>query len=563
MISVSGKHWEEINLKKRLIEKIKSEQNISELIAKLLISRNFDETEIYSIKNNVNLSNPFLNNADFNECFKTLEEIIVNNGKIQIIGDYDVDGIVSTSLIIKLFQFLKYPYSFYIPDRIKDGYGASLDLIKKLMTNKIDLLILLDCGSNSHEAIEYLNKKKIKTIIIDHHEIFKPYPKTKNIINPKKECLYSNYDYFCSATLTYFFIDYFFKKKKIKKNFDINLIYVLLATVADVMPLRKLNRIIAKKVLVNFDITKNFIFNEIYKTNNKKNILNITDLGFLIAPLFNAAGRIDKAEKVVNLLTTSDDDEKSKIISDLHKLNIKRKNIEEIIMKEIDLYKVNKIKENIIVLLMENINEGIIGIIASKVKEYFNKPCIVFTKSGSNYKGSARSTEDFNIGRYIKLGIDNGIIMNGGGHSLAAGLTIKKNKFQIFVKFINDQLFLKRKEVRTKKYLSKIDLSAVNLSFCEQFNLLEPYGPFNPKPFFLIENLKINKSSILKNKYVNCLLRSSSGKTMNAISFSLIDSEISKILLHYKNKVNIIAEINLNLWNGKKSLQLNIQDIIL
>jgi len=420
MISVSGKHWEEINVKKRLIEKIKSEQNISELIAKLLISRSFDETEIYSIKNNVNLSNPFLNNADFNECFKTLEEIIVNNGKIQIIGDYDVDGIVSTSLIIKLFQFLKYPYSFYIPDRIKDGYGASLNLIKKLTVNKIDLLILLDCGSNSHEAIEYLNKKKIKTIIIDHHEIFKPYPKTKNIINPKKECLYSNYDYFCSSTLTYFFIDYFFKKKKIKKNFDINLIYVLLATVADVMPLRKLNRIIAKKVLVNFDITKNFIFNEIYKTNNKKNILNITDLGFLIAPLFNAAGRIDKAEKVVNLLTTSDDDEKSKIISDLHKLNIKRKNIEEIIMKEIDLYKVNKIKENIIVLLMENINEGIIGIIASKVKEYFNKPCIVFTKSGSNYKGSARSTEDFNIGRYIKLGIDNGIIMTGVGHSLAA-----------------------------------------------------------------------------------------------------------------------------------------------
>jgi len=563
MISVSGKHWEEVTVNKRLIEKIKSEQNVSELIAKLLISRNFDETEIYSIKNKVGLSNPFLSNPDYNECFKTIEEIIINKGKIQIIGDYDVDGIVSTSLIIKFFQFLKYPYSFYIPDRIQDGYGASLKLVKKLTTNKIDLIILLDCGSNSYEAIDYLNKKNIKTIIIDHHEIFKPYPKTKNIINPKKECLYSNYDYFCSATLTYFFIDYFFKKKNIKNNFYINLIYILLATVADVMPLRKLNRIIAKKILKDFDITKNFILNEIYKINNKKNNLNITDLSFLIAPLFNAAGRVDKAEKVVNLLTTSDDDEKIKIIIDLHKINNKRKNIEEILMKEIDLYKVNKIKKNIIVLLMENINEGLIGIIASKVKEYFNKPCIIFTKSGSNYKGSARSTEDFNIGRYIKLGIDNGIIMTGGGHSLAAGLTIKKNKFQAFVKFINDQFFLKKKEVRTKKYLSKIDLSAVNLSFCEQFNLLEPYGPFNPKPFFLIENLKIIKSSILKSKYVNCLLRSSSGKTMNAISFSLIDSEISKILLNYKNKVNIIAEINLNLWNGKKSLQLNIQDIIL
>jgi len=563
MISVSGKHWEEINVNKRLIEKIKSEQNIPELIAKLLISRNFDETEIYSIKNKVELSNPFLNNFDFNECFKTLNEIIISNGKIQIIGDYDVDGIVSTSLIIKFFQLLKYPYSFYIPDRIKDGYGASLELIKKLTNNKIDLLILLDCGSNSHEAIEYLNKKKIKTIIIDHHEIFKPYPKNKNIINPKKECLYRNYDYFCSASLTYFFIDYFFKKKKIENNFDINLIYVLLATVADVMPLRKLNRIIAKKVLVNFDITKNFIFNEIYKINKKKNNLNISDLGFLIAPLFNAAGRIDKAKKVVNLLTTPDDNEKNKIILDLHKLNIKRKNIEEILMKEIDLNKISKIKENVIVLLIENINEGLIGIMAAKIKEYFNKPCVVFTKSGTNYKGSARSTEDFNIGKYVKFGIDNGIILNGGGHHLAAGLTIEKNKFKTFVEFINDQLILKKQEIRTKKYLSKIDLSAVNLKFLDELNLLEPYGSFNAKPLFLIENLKILKSSILKNKYINCLLNSSSGKTINAISFSLIDSEISKILLNYKNRVNIIAEINLNIWNSRKSLQLNIQDIIL
>jgi len=165
MISVSGKNWEEINVNKRLIEKVKSEQNISELISKLLISRNFDENEIYSINNIVELSNPFLNNSDFEKCYKTLEEIIINKGKIQIIGDYDVDGIVSTSLIIKFFQFLKYPYSFYIPDRIQDGYGASLELIKKLTVNKIDLLILLDCGSNSHELIEYLNKKKLKQLL--------------------------------------------------------------------------------------------------------------------------------------------------------------------------------------------------------------------------------------------------------------------------------------------------------------------------------------------------------------------------------------------------------------
>ena len=133
----------------------------------------------------------------------------------------------------------------------------------------------------------------------------------------------------------------------------------------------------------------------------------------------------------------------------------------------------------------------------------------------------------------------------------------------MFVKFINDQLIYKKKESLTKKYLSKINLNAVNSNFYEVFNVLEPFGPCNEKPFFLIENIKILKTSILKNKYISCLISSSTGKTLNAISFNLIDSEISKILLNYKNKVNIIAEINLILWNGKKSLQLNIQDIII
>jgi single-stranded-DNA-specific exonuclease len=166
-------------------------------------------------------------------------------------------------------------------------------------------------------------------------------------------------NYFCSATLTYFFINYFLIKKKIKNNFAINLIYVLLATVADVMPLRKINRIIAQKILENFDITKNYIFKEIYKINNKKNHINISDLGYLIAPIFNAAGRIDKAKKVVDLLTTTSPSKQNRIILDLQKINNKRKIIEENILKEIDFYKLSKSKENVIILILDNINEGI------------------------------------------------------------------------------------------------------------------------------------------------------------------------------------------------------------
>ena len=140
---------------------------------------------------------------------------------------------------------------------------------------------------------------------------------------------------------------------------------------------------------------------------------------------------------------------------------------------------------------------------------------------------------------------------------------MKKKKINLLNKFINEQFLLKKKVINFKKYLSKIDLRAVNLSFFTEFEKLEPYGSNNPKPLFLIENLEIIKRSILKNKYINCLVRSSSGKIINAISFALIDTEISKILLNYKNKINIIAELNLNHWNGKRTLQLNIQDIII
>ena len=260
MRSVSGINWEEININNRILEKVKSEKNFSEIVSKIIISRNFDKTEVNSIKNDTEIFNPFFKNNDFNIAHKILEKSIINNEKILILGDYDVDGCVSSSLLINLFKLINYKsFSYFIPNRFKDGYGASLNLIKKLIKKKPKLIIFVDCGSNSIDAINFLNSQKVKTIIIDHHEIYKPYPKSDCIINPKKNCDYNEFDYFCSSTLTYFFIDLIIKKKELKFNFSKNLIYLLLAIVADVMPLRKLHRIIAIYVINNLSI-KDFFF---------------------------------------------------------------------------------------------------------------------------------------------------------------------------------------------------------------------------------------------------------------------------------------------------------------
>ena len=563
MESVSGKYWEESKINQRVFEKIKSENNFPDIINKLILLRSFNKEEIFTINNKIKLINPFFKIKDFKNSYKTLKETIEKKGKILVIGDYDVDGIVSTSLFIKFLKILNYPYDFYIPDRLKDGYGASLNLITKLIKKKPNLVVMLDCGSNSKDSVDLLNLNGIKSIIIDHHEIYKPYPKTKNLINPKKECEYENFNYLCSASITFFFIDYFLNKEKLKNDFNQNLIYVLLATVCDVMPLRYINRIIAKNILQNFDFNKNYFFKKLFKISKINRPLNIEDLGFLIGPMINSSGRIGNPNKAVNLLITTENKLVDKLISELIELNKKRKDIEENIIKSLDFSKINNKNTNVIILKLNSVNEGLIGILASKIKEYFNKPSIVFTQSGNYLKGSGRSTENFNMGQLIKLGIDKDIIKHGGGHNLAAGLLIEKNKFNEFKDYMNLSYKKIIKDNNIKKYVSKITLSAVNQNFYNELSLMEPFGSNNQNPVFLIENVTIVKSAIIKNKFVSCILGSKINKSVNAISFNLINSEISKYLLNYKKEIKILAQIKQNTWNNKKTLQLNILDVVI
>ena len=563
MESVSGKYWEESKINQRSYEKIKSETNFTDIINKLILLRNFHKEEIFTINNKIELINPFFKIKDFENSYETLKDTIEKKGKILVIGDYDVDGIVSTALFIKFLNILDYPYDFHIPDRLKDGYGASLNLIRELIKKKPNLVVLLDCGSNSNESVNLLNMNSINSIIIDHHEIYKPYPKTKNLINPKKKCDYENLNYLCSASITFFFIDFFLKKEKLKNDFNQNLIYVLLATVCDIMPLRYINRIIAKNVLENFDINKNYFFKKLFEILKINRPLNIEDLGFLIGPMINSSGRIGNPNKAVNLLIASENELIDKSINELIELNNKRKDIEENIIKNLDFSRINNKNTNVIIVKLSSVNEGLIGILASKIKEYFNKPSIVFTQSGNYLKGSARSTENFNIGQLINFGINKGIIKHGGGHNLAAGLLIEKNKFNEFKNFIN--LFHNKivKNNNIKKYVSKINLGAVNQNFYNELCLMEPFGPNNQNPVFLIENVSIIKSSVIKNKFVSCILKSKINKSVSAISFNLINSEISKYLLNYKKEIKILAQIKQKTWNNNKSLQLNILDVVI
>ena len=431
MISVTGKKWEQKKTNKNSVEKLKQDHNFSEILSKLIISRNFDQNEIDSIENDLDLTNVFSNNTDFNQSIDLVTNAINSKENICILGDYDVDGSAATSLFVRYFKSINHPFFFYIPDREKDGYGASKKLFQKLFIKKPKLVIMVDCGSTSNEAIEFLNENNIKSLIIDHHEINKPYPKADVIINPKKDNGYIEYNYLCATALVYFFLDLL--SKKIKSQFNIRdyLIYVLLATVCDVMPLRKLNRLISLNVLKEFNIKQNYAFNELYNLNNKNNKININDLGYLIGPILNSGGRLGKSSYATELLSSDN----LKIVSErsieLNELNEKRKKIEALILNDIDFNKIDDDNKAVLIYYNQNINEGLIGIIAARLKDHFNKPSIVITASNGVLKGSARSIYNYNIGRAIKNSLDNDIIIGGGGHNMAAGFTLKKNNLKI------------------------------------------------------------------------------------------------------------------------------------
>ena len=564
MKSVSGKNWVEKKIDKNLLEKTKQDFNFNELLAKLIISRNFDKTEIFNIDNDLEISNIFINNKDFKIASDILIESINNKEKICILGDYDVDGNASTALFVRFFEFIKHPYFYYIPDREKDGYGASIKIFEKLNLKKTKLVIMVDCGSTSNDAINFLNKKNIKSIIIDHHEINKPFPRSNIIINPKKNDGYEKYNNLCATALTYFFLDLVIKKKNYAYKLNNYLIYVLLATVCDVMPLRKINRILAINILKNYNVKKNISIDTIFRLKNKKNKITIDDLGFMIGPIINSAGRLGASHLSVKLLSSENQNIVNEISERLIKLNDKRKEIEKKILDKINFKKIEKENKNVIIYYNPNIKEGLIGIIASRLKDYFNKPAIVITRSNNVFKGSARSTKDYNIGNLIKLLCDKKIIQSGGGHNMAAGLIIKKEKIKLLDNFIqNDYSKKVLNLINFLEYDAELSSSSININLINNIYKLYPFGNDNPLPLFLFKRFKILKTTVLDNRHISAILKPNLGTSIKTICYNCINTDLGNYLLSYKNQIDIIAQVSLNTWNNKKSVQLNIKDVFI
>lgn len=462
-------------------------------------------------------------------------------------------------MLVNFFEYINHPCDFFIPDRTKDGYGVSKKLLRKLGNKIPELIIIVDSGSKSHESINYLNHLNIKSIIIDHHEISKPYPKSNVLINPKKRLKSNDKINLCASALVYFLIDLLKKKLNLKFTNKLNLFLTALATICDVMPLRGLNRNIILKAFKEYNHKNSYFLNYLITQTKKTNNFDYDDFGYLIGPILNSGGRLNKSNLPTLLITSTDINRIKKISDDLINLNKKRKEIEKQIIKKIDYNNFININDSITIIKDTSIPEGLIGIIAARFQERLNKSIIVITQSGNLLKGSARSTSNINIGALINTCVLENILKDGGGHQMAAGFTLKKENFDIFKNFLKDYKVYNYKD--KKKYVSKISSSAINTNFLKDLKKFAPFGNSNKNPIFLVQNLSILKPMKIQNSHISCLLKDRRNKFYKAISFNSINTNIESFLLNYKKEVSVLCEFKLSELK-RNQIDIHIVDII-
>ena len=576
-VSVTGKNWILKKFDQSQIIYLKDNFALDEIIAKLLVIRNINKEDINNYLNP--LVKNFLPNPNIlldmeKSSLRTLKAI-KNNEKIGVFGDYDVDGATSTALLGRYFDELKLNYEIYIPDRKTEGYGPSIKGFDELIKKKVKIIFTVDCGTLSFEAIDYAKSKNIDVIVLDHHQSEINLPKAYSVINPNRLDDKSNLQYLCAAGVSFMFLISLNKHLRLTKWFQINSIeepklinyldLVSLGTICDVVPLVGLNRAIVKQGLKVLKAKKNLGLKTLLDICKIDSSPSIYHLGYILGPRINAGGRVGKCSHGANLLLNSNPKEVFKLAVELDQFNKERKLIENDLIKKVLVESQSKLQDPILVLQGANWHEGIIGIVAARLKDKYNKPVIIISINGNTGKASARSIVGFDIGSAIIAATQEKILKKGGGHKMAAGFSIETSKIEVFKQFIFRKFRNINEDISRKKPLlldSKIAPSAINLEFYEKINVLSPFGSGNPEPRFIVENLKPVNSKIVGEKHIKSILIGSEGTSVKTIAFNATDNELGAYLLKKDSKMfNIAGKLSLNEWRGQKNVEFIIDDI--
>ncbi len=548
---------------------IAKKYNISPLLAKIIVNRGIAED---SIGNYLGALKCKLNNAhDFKNIDKAaifIKEYIEGGKKIRVVGDYDIDGICSTYVLISALKHLGADADYEIPDRIKDGYGINESIIKKSHEDGCELIITCDNGIAAFGALELAAKLGVKVIVTDHHEVFREdnkdlLPRADMIVNPKQEDCFYPFKQVCGAFVAYRLIEVLYElfsipKSEIEKFKE----FIAIATVGDVMPLISENRIIVKQGLERIKLSENIGLKSLIKVCgiDSKNI-NSYDIGFILGPCFNASGRLESAKLSLKLLLTNDEKEAVELAEYIKSLNDERKALTQKGLEfAIELVESKYIDDDIIVAYIGDYHESLAGIIAGRLKERYKKPCFVITDTEEGLiKGSGRSIEAYNMFEGIRAA--DSLLTKYGGHPMAAGLSLEKDRLSEFRKLLNSNSELKESDFVEKIWIDiALPFAYLSEDFVKELSLLEPFGQGNQKPNFAQKQVEIINLRVFgqNRNVVKLRCKDSFGTGIDALIFTDGDEFIKE--LGDKRLFDIIYYPKINDFNNKITLQIVIRD---
>ena len=548
-------------------------------VARIIASRGIPVDDV------ANFINPKLQNLmpdpfcmkDMEKAAKRIAEAIVKKQKVAIIGDYDVDGATSSSVLRLYLESVGIEPEIHIPER-DEGYGPSRQAFDEFAVLGAELVITVDCGTTAFDVFDYAGSLNIPVIVLDHHEAEVRLPEVYAVVNPKRLDESDDYPYlkYMAAVGVVFCTIVAVNRELRKQGFfagreEPNLLQwldlVALGTVCDVVPLLGLNRAFVRQGLRIMSLRSNTGLRALIDKSGISEAPSAFHLGYVLGPRINACGRVGEASLGNKLLCSRDDFQAGQLADKLNEFNAQRKEIEAyVLLSAIEMLEGTPQEYPIAFAAGKDWHQGVVGIVAGKLKERYNVPAFVMSIEPDEVKGSARSVPGVDLGALIIAAKEKGLLTKGGGHTMAAGFSLSEDKIEAFRRFAGEYVRQKLGEEDVAPVIevdSALYLLGANTDFAAALELLEPFGAGNAEPKIVLEHVRIVKPGIVGAGHVRCFLTSGNGGSLKAMAFKIADTELGKTLLNSQGAVfDIAGVLRRDNWQGRNSVQFIIDDAI-
>lgn len=575
--SLSGRRWRERAACPDLTRRHQLSLGLSEPLARALASRGVGEGEGETFLNPT-LKALFPDPSCFSDMDRAAEilvDALENRRRIVVFADYDVDGASSAALLVRWFRAMGLEIAIYVPDRLTEGYGPSPAAFRRLKDEGAELVVTVDCGAAAHDALACAGEIGLPVVVIDHH-LMRPgeIPPIAALVNPNRPDCVSGQGHLAAAGVTFVLLAALnreARRRGLAPEPDLRawLDLAAMGAICDVTRLTGFNRALAAQGLKVMSGWKNPGLAALMQVAKGQGAASTFHVGFLLGPRINAGGRIGRSDLGARLLSTDDPDEAAALAAELDGLNASRKEVEAQVMEAAIRHieqESNAADAPCLLVAQDDWHPGVIGIVAGRLRERYRKPCIVVgvDRAANVGKGSGRSQPGVNLGRAVQAAFEEGLLLAGGGHAMAAGLSVRPDAIPELRDFLNARLADEQAQAAAEDGL-EID-ALVTARGCDRalwrdFQRLAPFGPGNPEPTFAAADMRIERPMALKGGHVRCTLTDSSGGKLKAVAWRMADTEAGRRLLQEGGAVHVAGRLKPDDWQGREGVELEIEDV--